>query len=83
MGETKGTRPSPEGLCQHVTGAPKPGVVVIVGSLTLSAVGDTKVIEVGASDPGGVYSLDWEPKPDRVKSIRAISKPRVKKCGLI
>jgi len=38
---------------------------------------------VGASDPGGVYSLVWEPEPDHVKSIRAVSKPRINKCGLI
>lgn len=48
LGETKGTRPGPEGLFQHVTGAPKPGVVVIVGSLTPSAVGNTKVVKMGA-----------------------------------
>lgn len=64
-------------------GAPKPGVVVTVGSLTLSPVRDTEVVKVGASDPGGIYSLVWEPKPDHVKSIRAVSKPRINKCGLI
>lgn len=52
LGETKGTRPSPEGLSQRVTGAPRPGVVVIVGSLAPSAVGNAKVIKVVASDPG-------------------------------
>lgn len=64
-------------------GAPKPGVVVTVGSLTLSAVRDPEVVILGASDPGGVYSLVWEPKPDHVKPIRVVSKPRINKCGLI
>lgn len=34
--------PSPEGPLQHVTGAPKPGVVVGGPSLTPSAVGNTE-----------------------------------------
>lgn len=41
---------------QHVTGAPEPGVVVSVGSLTPRAAGNTKVVKV-ASDPGVFTAL--------------------------
>ena len=81
LGETQGTRPSPEGLSQHVTGAPRPDSYCWKSHT--KCCGNPESRKSDGLWSCGVYSFVWEPKLDHVKSLRMVSKPRVNKCGLI